>query len=257
MKINIDSLDKSLFKSSKPFNYIVIDNFLDLSVAKKIEESFYDYDSPEWHVYSNEIEEKKTINNWNLFSDVIYDFFSSLNSVSFTKLLSSKLGLDLIPDFGLHGGGLHIHKGGGNLNPHLDYSIHPKLKLQRKINIIYYCSSSQDLLNSQTGQLGLWSGSSSSPSSLDKIIDPVFNRAVIFDTTQNSWHGLVNPLPVNCDFSRKSLAFYYLQQPDCNADSRTRALFAPRDYQSNNDDVLNLIKKRSSESGHSDVYITK
>jgi glutamyl-tRNA synthetase len=32
----------------------------------------------------------------------------------------------------LHGGGLHCHKAGGKLNTHLDYSLHPKLNLQRK-----------------------------------------------------------------------------------------------------------------------------
>ena len=33
------------------------------------------------------------------------------------------------------------------------------------------------------------------PGDLVKQIAPVFNRAVIFDTTCNSWHGL--PIPLN------------------------------------------------------------
>jgi len=31
-----------------------------------------------------------------------------------------------------------MHAAGGNLNPHLDYSIHPKMGLQRKLNVIIY-----------------------------------------------------------------------------------------------------------------------
>ena len=39
---------------------------------------------------------------------------------------------------GLNGGGWHIHANGGKLNPHLDYSMYPKLPYQRKLNIIVY-----------------------------------------------------------------------------------------------------------------------
>ena len=41
-------------------------------------------------------------------------------------------------DIGLNGGGWHTHKRGGKLNTHLDYSLHTKLKLERKLNIINY-----------------------------------------------------------------------------------------------------------------------
>jgi len=38
---------------------------------------------------------------------------------------------------------------------------------------------------------------------------PVFNRLVVFSTTETSWHG--HPDPLNCpeDRTRKSLALYY------------------------------------------------
>ena len=111
-----------------------------------MEASFFDYDSAKWHVYSNAIEEKKTCNIWNEFNGHLYKYFSEINSAAFVEKLSEFTGINLVPDNGLHGGGLHIHSGGGNLNPHLDYSIHPKLGLQRKINIIYYCSSDEQLL---------------------------------------------------------------------------------------------------------------
>jgi hypothetical protein len=134
---NLDLSKADDYKQSKPFNYIVLDDFLDVNFAKKLEASFFDYDSAKWHVYSNAIEEKKTCNIWNEFNDHLYKYFSEINSAAFVEKLSEFTGLNLVPDNGLHGGGLHIHSGGGNLNPHLDYSIHPKLGLQRKINIIY------------------------------------------------------------------------------------------------------------------------
>ena len=49
-----------------------------------------------------------------------------------------KIGIKLFIDPGLHGGGWHIHSNKGNLNPHLDYSIHPKMDIQRRLNLIVY-----------------------------------------------------------------------------------------------------------------------
>ena len=42
---------------------------------------------------------------------------------------------------------------GGNLNPHMDFSIHPKIKLERFLNIII-CES--DIKEAHGEHLGLW-----------------------------------------------------------------------------------------------------
>ncbi len=256
MKFNFDNVTVSDYKNTKPFEHVVIDDFLDFPMAEKLEKAFFNYDSPKWHRYSNAVEEKKTCNIWNEFDATLYYYFTEVNSARFLNLLSGLVGTNLFPDFGLHGGGLHIHSGGGNLNPHLDYSIHPKIKLQRKINLIYYCSSDIELAESGFGSLGLWDGTDSEPGKLIKKIPPKFNRAVIFDTTQNSWHGLVDPLPMGSKMLRKSLATYYLSEPDKRAVNRSRAMFAPRDDQIQDAEVLETIAKRSDESTFSSVYVT-
>ena len=97
------------------------------------------------------------------------------------------------------------------------------------------------------GHLGLWGNDSSkSPGELEKSIVPKFNRAVIFDTTCNSWHGLPQPITCPLNESRKSIAVYYLCEPPKNAEQRGKALFAPTKDQENNKEVLELIKKKSS-----------
>ena len=58
-------------------------------------------------------------------------------SNEFINDLEKLTGCNLYPDYGLNGGGWHIHKDKGKLNIHQDYSIHPKLNLQRKCNIEY------------------------------------------------------------------------------------------------------------------------
>jgi hypothetical protein len=83
-----------------------------------------------------------------------------------------------------------------------------------------------------------------------------FNRAVLFDTTQNSWHGL--PAEIVCPEGvyRKSLAIYYISEPRTGVDSHDRAYFAPTSEQANNQEILDLIKKRSSSKTSSETYRT-
>lgn len=249
----IDFDFKSLKKESYPFDHWIVDDFLEYDIAKKLADSFPQYDDSCWHHYSNSIEEKKTLNNWNLFDELQYKIFSELNSNSFTKKLSDLVGVELYADSGLHGGGLHIHGESGNLNPHLDYSIHPKLKLQRKINIIIYMEPRYN--EKMGGHLGLWeAGENFSKNILAKEVAPLFNRAIIFDTTQNSWHGMSRRFNYKPNIYRKSLAVYYLTEPSRDANERERALFAPRDEQRGNLEVEDLIRKRADSFLYKTVY---
>lgn len=158
-------------------------------------------------------------------------------------------------DPGLHGGGYHLHAKSGNLNPHLDYSIHPLLGLERRINLIYYLSDHYNEIDG--GHLGLWDNTSAQkPGSLIKEIAPVFNSAVIFNTSQNSWHGLSRHYEPEGEKYRKSLASYYVSEPRASASHRTRALFAPRNTEEDNEEIHEIIKKRVDESLHASVYNT-
>lgn len=243
------------FKGHKPFDHCIIDGFFEEGFAKILSEEFPDYDSQKWFYYKNPIEDKKALNDWNAFPECTYQAFFMLQSKEILNLLSEAVGRELFIDPGLHGGGWHIHGTGGNLNPHLDYSIHPKLALQRKINIIIYLSKELDFRN-HGGHLGLWAHNEEGncPGDLVKEIEPEFNRAVIFDTTQMSWHGMSRLLSQPNGIFRKSLAIYYLTSPSKDAPKMYRALFAPRENQLGDKRVQEIIKLRSSISTSSEVY---
>jgi len=247
---------KDTFSAGFPFNHVIIDNFFTPEFAKSLEKEFPPYESEDWHYYCNPLENKKTLNNWNIFGSQTYKCFTYLCSDEFVNTLSGMVGVRLFPDIGLHGGGLHIHESGGNLNPHLDYNIHPKLGLQRKLNLLVYLSES--LRPEFGGQLGFWEHDSleNQPGKLVKEIDPIFNRCVIFDTTQNSWHGISRVLKMQQNVFRKSIAVYYLCQPEEGATARYKALFAPRDDQKHCAEIKSLIEKRSSLCSSSSVYRT-
>lgn len=256
MLIDKDRLIKSFshFKNNQPFDHCVVEDFFDAEVARSLEKEFLDYQNPSWFCYKNAIEDKKALNDWNLFPALTYKVFRELISPDFIKTISGEIGVPLYADPGLHGGGWHIHATGGNLNPHYDYSIHPKVGLQRKINIIIYLSA--DLREEYGGHLGFWSNNptNSQPGDLIKVLQPKFNRAVIFDTTQNSWHGMCRPLVQPEGIYRKSIAVYYLTDPPLDVDMRERALFAPRDDQKDDQEIIKLIEDRADSKNFLKAY---
>ncbi|MBL97286.1 MAG: proline hydroxylase [Legionellales bacterium] len=255
--INVDNFCVGLndFSEGLPFPSCVVDDFFHPSIARELLSEFPAFDSKIWHQYDNAIEIKKVCNNWNVFPETTYKVFSLLNSKNFIDIIEKNLGGDkkLYPDIGLNGGGWHIHGRGGLLNTHLDYSLHPKLKLQRKLNLIVYLN--EDWKESWGGGLGFWGNESpSEPGELKRKISPIYNRAVLFDTTQNSWHGLPEAIKCPANHFRKSLAVYYLCPAADDTDQRGKALFSARADQKGDLSVAELIKKRASVDRAGDVY---
>lgn len=231
-------------KFSEPYTHYVIDNFVDEELAKKLSNEFMDYESPNWFVYNNDLEIKKACNNWYNFPKETYRFLQYLNSPGFIHQLNQVTGLQLIPDHGLHGAGWHIQGAGSRLNVHLDYSLHPKLNLERKMNFIYYLTP--DWQPEWGGNLEMWSHDSETnqPKEHIKTIENKFNRLVLFDTSQNSWHGFSQKLSCPPGVYRKSIAMYYLVQPTEETNKRARALYAPTEEQKNNPEIIELINNR-------------
>jgi hypothetical protein len=254
--INLDNLRHGLqsFAGSSPFDHCVIDGFFEEESAQALSQEFPAYESPDWYFYNNPIEHKKALNNWEHFPKTTYQAFTALQAPAVTCLLEAALRDRIYLDHGLNGGGWHIHGTGGNLNPHLDYSIHPKMGLERVLNIIVYLSS--DLKPEHGGHLGLWAHDEAkkAPGALMKEVEPRFNRAIVFNTTQNSWHGMSRKLNVPDGIYRKSLAIYYMRDPAKGADNRGRALFAPRHEQEGDEGVLETIRLRSNVDTSSKVY---
>lgn len=234
---------------SAPYDHVVIDDFFLPEIAQGLAAEFPDSASDTFNGnYNNALEIKRTCNIWDRFGPLTYQVVHFLNSPAWVDFLSFQTDCSVLyADPGLHGGGLHTHPPGGKLNVHKDYSLHPKLGLQRKYNLLVYLNPAYE--TGWGGELGLWSDSSGQPGHLVKTIEPVFNRAVIFDTTQNSWHGLETPNSFPAGQDRKSLALYYLTDPPAGAETRMRALFAPSASQAGDQAVLDLISRRSQVAG--------
>lgn len=209
----------SLSHQRDPFDHWVIDDFLPQQLATRLSKDFIPYSSPVWVEYSNSNQVKKACSEWYHFPASIYSTLAWLNSAQFVDFLSQKFAISLSPDPGLHAGGCHIHGQGGQLRSHIDYQRHPKLELQRALNLIIYLTESWQ--QQYGGHLGLYRG----PDQLVREIFPKFNRAVMFRSDHQSWHGLSQSIQVPNGMYRKSLAIYYLQQCEVESWTNTSALF--------------------------------
>lgn len=246
---------KHEFKSGEPFNHVAIDDFFLSDIAEKISEEFPDFNDATLGQYDNTFGLKKVKNHWDDFPRYTYQALTFLGREYFVSKMKYILDEpELWLDIGLNGGGYHMHGTGGALNIHLDYNIHPKLGEQRKLNIIMYLA--KDWQAEWGGGLELWSSKEDTkrPKECVKIIDNKFNRAVLFDTTQYSWHGFQKYLSCPEGIQRKSLAAYYVRPAPENAEPRGKALFVPREDQKNDPEFEDLVKRRASIDTASEFY---
>ena len=256
-KLSINKL-KKFYKNGNPFDHVVIDNFWEKETAKNLEKEINNFNKNKKlnvTIYDNAIEKKITCNQYDKFPPEVYRAFTYLNSEIFLDLVKKITNIkNLITDIGLHGGGLHVHPNGGKLNIHKDYSIHPKLKKERRLNLIIYMTKNWN--EKWGGHLEFWSHDKkrNKPLKLIKKIQNKFNRAILFDTSQNSWHGLPSALKLPVGKKRQSMAIYYLSEPRSKVENRQRALFAPTKKQEKNKKILELIKKRSNLKSSGKVY---
>jgi len=130
---------------------------------------------------------------------------NQFNSSVFVDFLESLTGIEgLIPDPHYFGGGLHQIEPGGYLTVHADFNRHPRLQLDRRLNALLYLN--QEWKEEWGGYLELWDATMSH--AVVKVA-PAFNRLVVFETTDFSFHGHPDPLQPPPGFHRRSLALYY------------------------------------------------
>jgi hypothetical protein len=245
---NIVNLSEE-FLSGKPFENVVIDNFLNESYAEELYRLF-PKDRNDWHYYENPIEVKYAFDNINNLDSNIKDYFYYLSSEQITKKISEITNIpDLQYDEYLHGAGLHSHPRHGRLNVHLDYEKHPFSGKERRINIIYFLTKNW---NSE-----LWNGLNElwdkEVSICVKKTDIIFNRAIIFKTNDISWHGLPEKILCPENVFRNSIAYYYvsLLNSQKNEDEyRKKAKFVKRpqdSYNKNMEELYNIRRYRRIE----------
>ena len=193
------------YVQASPFPHVVLDHLFSEEMLDRILEEFPMPGEVKWTKRYHDNSKKLEFTNETGMGEGTWRFLAQLNSSTFIRFLEELTGIDgLLPDPHLWGGGLHQIERGGYLNIHADFNWHEKLKLDRRLNLLLYLN--KDWQEEYGGHLELWNRDMSR---CEKKVLPIFNRCVIFSTTDFSFHG--HPVPLTCPsgVTRKSLALYY------------------------------------------------
>jgi hypothetical protein len=198
------------YQAAHPFAHCVIENFLPAEITERLLREFP-------VITDRETKRSQEIFKGLCLPDQLPDsaafargLFYSFNSEPFLGFLEALTGIKgLIPDPHFLGGGFHETLSGGRLGIHADFNIHQKLRLRRRINVLVYLN--HDWKPEWGGELELWTQDMKTKA---KSVAPHFNRCVIFDTNDTSWHGHPDAMTCPVDRSRKSLALYYYTASD-------------------------------------------
>lgn len=192
------------YQNAKPFPHIVMDEFLPKSFLSGLLHEFPDTSDKSYFDRDQE-RFKVQLPPSQIPGPRLRNLVTELNSAAMIRFLQEMTGIKgLIPDPYFMGGGLHETRSGGHLGVHADFNIHKLLKLERRLNLLIYLNDDWD--EEWGGHLELWDRSMTR---CEHRVAPLLGRAVVFNTSLDSYHG--QPDPVRCppDRARRSIATYY------------------------------------------------
>jgi len=213
------------YASAQPFPHIVMDDFLDPALLRDLLSGFPSTDGQRF--FDRDQERFK----YQLAPDEIRhaglrNLLAELNGAAFIGFLEALTGIDgLIPDPWYLGGGLHETRAGGHLSIHADFNLHPKMKVERRLNLLIYLND--DWSGDWGGDLELWDREMRE---CRVKVAPLLGRAVVFNTDRDSFHGHPEPLACPPDRARRSIAIYYYTAlpADQTAPPSRSTVFRPR-----------------------------
>ena len=211
--LDIDYLERKLgflrevFHNKKPFKYVVFEGALKPDKAEIIYNTYPSTRNGLWdgktYIDQRNKFQKTEFEEGSIFNEL----FGELNGSQFISWLERLTAIEeLKGDDKLFGGGLHQSTRGAFLNVHVDYNIHPQTKLHRRLNVLIYLN--KDWKREYEGYLQLWDCNEEQKKLLEEV-SPDFNRCVIFETNEISYHGHPKALNTPPEINRKSIATYY------------------------------------------------
>jgi hypothetical protein len=193
------------YVAARPFPHVVIDDLFPREVLNTVLAEFPTPDEIEWKRFDNPTEKKLGYWHESTLRPRLQLFLYEMNSPPMLQFLEALTGIrGLIPDPYYGGAGPHQILSGGFLKVHVDFNRHPLLNLDRRLNMLVYLNEAWK--EEYGGHLELWP---SDMSRCERRILPLFNRTVVFSTTDVSFHGHPTPLACPQGMSRKSVSLYY------------------------------------------------
>lgn len=204
--IDRDAL-RATIRGSKPVPNFCIDNFLDADFAEAVLAAYPSFEEATRVGRTfNKVNEKGKVQvtDASTFAGPVAELNRTLASPEFLDLVADVFGMPaLLADEKLEGGGIHQTGPRGHLDVHVDFNFIPDRQLHRRLNILIYFNKGWK--PEWGGNIELWD---EEVKVCHHSFSPVFNRCVIFETNEVSYHGVT---AVKCPEgrSRKSFAAYF------------------------------------------------
>ncbi len=202
---------RATFQHNKPFKHLQIDSFFQPDFLQGLLQEFPSFEQGNYLNENGEPGGKSTLEKIQELGPHFRKLDALIQSPEFRQWLSETIGsVDLLYDLWYFVGGTHENRNGQDLDPHVDFNRHPETGWHRRVNLIIYLNETWDA--SWGGTIDLHKDPYLPPEQ-DEIVRilPLMNRAVMFETTDWSWHGFTRiQLPEGAPVqSRKSIALYF------------------------------------------------
>jgi 2OG-Fe(II) oxygenase superfamily len=200
---------RDAFQTARPYRHVVIDDFFEPDFAERLLEEFPSFDRRLANSESGEVGGKAVNTRISEISPAYLELYREISSEPFLALISKLSGIpDLILDAAMFGGGTHENLHGQELDPHVDFNYDEAEQMHRRLNLIVYLNKGWK--NEWGGGLEVHSNPRKPQENEVRTYEPLFNRAVMFETNEYSWHGFSKiALPGDKrHLSRKSISIY-------------------------------------------------
>ncbi len=218
------------FVSAEPFPHIAIDDFLDLDFARALLAEFPTFERGNAVGDNGELGGKSTVDRIKALGPAYARLDQVIRRREFLDWLGALTGIEnLLYDPWYLGGGTHENRDDMSLDAHVDFNYHPSERWHRRLNLIVYLNPRWD---------ETWGGSleffhdphaDSKPS---RSVVPLFNRCVVFETSERSWHAFNKiRLPESQhNLTRRSIALYFYtkDRPEHEIAARHTTLYVNR-----------------------------
>jgi hypothetical protein len=197
------------FAAAQPFHHVVIDDFLATEYAERLLAEFPPFESGNARNEAGELGNKSVVEKIRGIGPAYAALDDAIQSRAFLDLVGTITGIpDLLYDPFYFGGGTHENREGQDLDPHVDFNRHPVERWHRRLNLIVYLN--REWHDAWGGSLELHSDPRADDDRVT-LITPLYNRCVIFETNEISWHGFsrITLPPERRATSRRSIALYF------------------------------------------------
>ncbi|HRQ65128.1 MAG TPA: 2OG-Fe(II) oxygenase [Xanthomonadaceae bacterium] len=188
---------------------MVIDDFFEDSLCRRLLEEFPSFEERYALNEFGDVGGKAVRMDVRDISPAYRALDAYIQTPEFLGLVSRITGIpELRYDSDYVGGGTHENVNGQSLDPHIDFNYHPGTRWHRRLNLIVYLNPEWEA--SWGGALELHSDPWNESVNEVRAVAPLFNRCVIFETSERSWHGFrrIDLPPERGGISRKSFAIY-------------------------------------------------